>query len=107
MYLCQDAYIDKIARKFKLCDSKLRVPSIPITTIPLVKHEGQASQEEIKAYQERVGSLMYIAVMTRPDIARAATQLARFLTNPSPEHLAAADQCIPLSLHDEIPRHHL
>lgn len=94
IYLCQDAYVEKIARKFRLCDSKLRVPSIPITTSPLAKHDGQASKEEIKAYQERVGSLMYIAVMTRPDIARAATQLARFLTNPSPEHLAEADKCI-------------
>ncbi|KAJ3455235.1 hypothetical protein MRS44_013835 [Fusarium solani] len=94
IYLCQDAYVEKIARKFKLCDSKLRVPSVPITTIPLVKYDGQASKEEIKAYQERVGSLMYIAVMTRPDIAHAAAQLARFLTNPSTEHLAAANQCI-------------
>ncbi|KAJ6437605.1 reverse transcriptase family protein [Purpureocillium lavendulum] len=94
IYLCQDAYIEKIARKYKLCDSKLRVPSIPITTIPLTKYDGQASKNEIKAYQERVGSLMYVAVMTRPDVARAAAQLARFLTNPSPEHLAAADQCI-------------
>ncbi|PHH84421.1 hypothetical protein CDD83_1965 [Cordyceps sp. RAO-2017] len=75
-------------------DRKPRLPSIPITTIPLVKHNGQATKEEIKAYQERVGSLMYIAVMTRPDIAQAAAQLARFLTNPSPEHLAAANQCI-------------
>ncbi|KAM4061690.1 reverse transcriptase (RNA-dependent DNA polymerase) [Hirsutella rhossiliensis] len=94
VYLCQDAYIEKIARKFKLSDLKLRVPSIPIATIPLVKYNGQATKEEIKAYQERVGSLMYIAVMTRPDIARAAAQLARFLTNPSPEHLEAANQCI-------------
>ena len=94
IYLCQDAYIEKIARKFKLTDSRLRVPSIPIPVIPLVKYDGQASKEEIKDFQERVGSLMYIAVMTRPDIARAAAQLARFLTNPSPEHRAAADQCI-------------
>ncbi|KAM4064182.1 reverse transcriptase (RNA-dependent DNA polymerase) [Hirsutella rhossiliensis] len=94
VYLCQDEYIEKIARKFKLSDLKLRVPSIPIATIPLVKYNGQATKEEIKAYQERVGSLMYIAVMTRPDIARAAAQLARFLTNPSPEHLEAANQCI-------------
>ncbi|XP_044715244.1 reverse transcriptase (RNA-dependent DNA polymerase) domain-containing protein [Hirsutella rhossiliensis] len=94
IYLCQDAYVEKIARKFKLSDLKLRVPSIPIATIPLVKYNGQATKEEIKAYQERVGSLMYIAVMTRPDIARAAAQLARFLTNPSPEHLEAANQCI-------------
>ncbi|KJZ69312.1 hypothetical protein HIM_11290 [Hirsutella minnesotensis 3608] len=94
IYLCQDAYIEKIARKFKLSDSKLRIPSIPITTIPLVKYTGQATKEKIKAYQERVGSLMYIAVMTRPDIARATTQLSRFLTNPSLEHLEAANQCI-------------
>ncbi|OAQ57989.1 integrase, catalytic core [Purpureocillium lilacinum] len=94
IYLCQDAYIDKVARKFRLSDSKVRVPSIPITTVPLTKHAGQASKDEIKAYQARVGSLMYVAVMTRPDISRAAAQLARFLTNPSPEHLAAANQCI-------------
>lgn len=94
IYLCQDAYIEKIARKVKLADSRLRVPSIPIPTIPLVRYDRQASKEEIKDFQERVGSLMYVAVMTRPDIARAAAQLARFLTNPSPEHRAAADQCI-------------
>ncbi|KAL3955856.1 hypothetical protein ACCO45_009875 [Purpureocillium lilacinum] len=94
IYLCQDAYIEKIARKFQLDDSKLRPPTIPITTVPLKRYDGQASKDEVKAYQERVGSLTYAAVMTRPDIARAAAQLARFLTNPSPEHLAAANQCI-------------
>ncbi|KAK4060469.1 hypothetical protein Purlil1_14295 [Purpureocillium lilacinum] len=89
-----DAYIEKIARKFQLEDSKLRPPTIPITTVPLKRYDGQASKDEVKAYQERVGSLTYAAVMTRPDIARAAAQLARFLTNPSPGHLAAANQCI-------------
>lgn len=94
IYLCQDAYIEKIARKYQLDSSNLRVPSIPITTIPLARYSGKATKDEVKAYQERVGSLMYVAVMTRPDIARAAAQLARFLTNPSPEHCAEADQCI-------------
>lgn len=94
IYLCQDAYIEKIARKFQLDDSKPRPPTIPITTVPLKRYDGQASKDEVKAYQERVGSLTYAAVMTRPDIARAAAQLARFLTNPSPGHLAAANQCI-------------
>ncbi|KAK4078062.1 hypothetical protein Purlil1_12083 [Purpureocillium lilacinum] len=70
------------------------LPSIPITTVPLTRHDGQASEDEIKMYQERIGSLMYVAVMTRPDIARTTAQLARFLTNPSPLHLAAANQCI-------------
>jgi hypothetical protein len=31
-------------------------PSIPLPGIPLQKYEGQATNEQIKAYQERVGS---------------------------------------------------
>ena len=92
--LCQDAYIDKIARKFKLNDPKLNIPAIPIPPVHFVRNPGQASKEEIKEYQEMVGSIMYVAVMTRPDVARAAAQLARFLTNPAPAHIGAAKLCI-------------
>lgn len=35
-----------------------------------------------------VGSLAYIAVMTRPDVAHAHSVLARFLSNPGPIHLS-------------------
>jgi len=41
-----------------------------------------------------VGSILYIAVTVRIDVARAAAQLSRFLTNPSPLHHKAANQCI-------------
>jgi hypothetical protein len=40
---------------------------------------------------EKIGSLIYLAVITRPDIAFAVSRLLRFLTNPRPEHHAAAD----------------
>jgi len=92
--LCQDAYIDKIARKFKLNDPGPNIPAIPIPAVPFIRNPGQASKEEIKEYQEMVGSIMYVAVMTRPDVARAAAQLARFLTNPAPAHIGAARSCI-------------
>ncbi len=46
------------------------------------------------AYQERIGSLIYPAVTTRPDIAQAASVLSQFNTNPSPEHLREADRVI-------------
>jgi hypothetical protein len=37
---------------------------------------------------------LYAAVATRVDIAFAVSRLARFLTNPSPEHHAAADRVL-------------
>ena len=41
-------------------------------------------------YISVVGSLMYLAVTTRPDIAYAAGVLARFNSNPGPAHWQAA-----------------
>jgi len=44
--------------------------------------------------QKNIGSLLYAAVVTRPDIAFAVSLLARFLTNPGPTHHRAADRVI-------------
>eukprot|EP00961_Rhodomonas_salina_P180366 2434588-Rhodomonas_salina.1 len=33
---------------------------------------------------------MYAAVLTRPDISFAVNQCARFMSNPGPDHVAAA-----------------
>ena len=41
-------------------------------------------------YISVVGSLMYLAVTTRPDIAYAARVLARINPNPGPAHWQAA-----------------
>jgi hypothetical protein len=43
---------------------------------------------------EKIGSLLYAAVTTRPDIAFTASRLARFLTNPGQEHQDAADRAL-------------
>ena len=37
-----------------------------------------------------VGGLLWLANMTRVDIAYSASQLARFMTNPGPSHFKAA-----------------
>jgi len=42
------------------------------------------------AYMAIVGGLLWLANMTRVDIAYSASQLARFMTNPGPSHFNAA-----------------
>ena len=44
-----------------------------------------------KEYRSKVGSLQYLAVWTRPDLAYTVAILSRFLHAPGPKHMAAAD----------------
>jgi hypothetical protein len=57
-------------------------------------YEERASYCQINLYQRKIGSLLYAAVTTRPDIAFATSRLSRFLTNPGPNHHAAADRVL-------------
>jgi len=52
------------------------------------------SPQQTCLYQQKVGSILYAAVITRPDVAKTASKLSEFLQNPSPHHHAAADQAI-------------
>ena len=90
--LVHDTYIEKVARKFSLADGNC--PSTPLPYYDLVKNTGKATKAQIKEYQEKVGSVLYTAVMIRPDVAFAASQLSQFLTNPSQKHLQAVDWTI-------------
>jgi hypothetical protein len=66
----------------------------PLPADKLISNEGQAIQQEIHAFQQRIGSIMYAAVVTRADTAYAVNLLSRFLLNPSKKHLEAADHCL-------------
>jgi hypothetical protein len=43
-----------------------------------------------KSYPSLVGSLLWLALQTRPEISQAVSQLSRFVSKPSPAHLTAA-----------------
>lgn len=87
LWICQDGYIDKICAKFGI-DESLRTATTPlISSYRPQPFEGQATVQQITEMQEKVGSILYAAVVSRPDISFAASQLSQFATNPSPEHL--------------------
>lgn len=96
--LSQAAYIDKIATSFNLQDSpKVLSPLSP--NIELLPNSGRATPADTHGYQRRVGSILYAATTTRPDVMFAATQLSRFMQNPSHIHIEQADRVISYLYH--------
>jgi hypothetical protein len=91
LWLSQDSYIDKIVKRFGLETRKM--PDTPMTE-PLQKNEGIATAQQIHEYQQKVGSLLYAAIITRPDIALTAAKLSEFVQNPSRQHIDAVDRAI-------------
>jgi hypothetical protein len=61
-------------------------------------HLVKATEEEVgvdqQVYQSMVGSLMYLAMCTRPDIAYAVGTLARFSSRPNKTHWIAAKRVL-------------
>ncbi len=91
--LSQHAYIDSILRRFNFTDLK------PISTpmdphIQLLKSQCPESAADVARmrqvpYKEAIGSLMYAAMGTRPDIAFAVSTLAQYAQNPGWTHWEA------------------
>ena len=88
--LSQALYIDKISKLAK----EGHIPTTPMRNIELLPYSGRASAASITQYQRKIGSLLYVAVITRPDIAFATSRLARFNMNPGPEHHQEADRAL-------------
>lgn len=90
IWLSQSSYIDKITM---LVESERRYTT-PMNKEELEPFEGIATRLDITMYQRKIGSILYIAVMTRPDIAFATSRLSRYLTNPGPKHHEAVNRVI-------------
>lgn len=89
IYINQPAYIDKIVNKFHLQHGPLT--RTPLPSAPLDHYHLQATEDSIKLYQQKIGSLIYAAIASRSDIAFAATRLSMHLLNPGPQHHTAAN----------------
>ena len=63
--------------------------------VKLMKDDGVSKQLEDKAqYQSMVGSLLYAAMATRPDIAHAVGAVSKFCAQPTEAHLTAAKRVL-------------
>ena len=98
LHLSQEAYINSIIHCFNLEDAKSMSTPIDSNT-RLMKENCPTSVEdkqEMKGvpYRELIGTLNWVAVGTRPDIAFVVSQLAQFLENLGRVHWEAAKRVV-------------
>ena len=93
LYLSQRQYIVNKLEEFNMADCKpLGTPMLPglklMSEQSPTTPEGKREMEDVP-YISAVGSLMYLATMTQPDIAYAVGVLAHFNHNPGMAHWKA------------------
>lgn len=71
---------------------------MPMKNTELLPFEGDSDYRSITRYQRKTGSVLYLAVNTRPDLAFAISRLCRFNNNPGPEHHKGIDHLILYAL---------
>lgn len=94
IWLSQSSFVDKIVNHFGVQGEGAKDPSTPMTVKELFPNEDRASAASTQGYQRKTGSVLYLAVITRPDIAFAVSRLCRFNMNPSDKHHAAVDHLL-------------
>ena len=88
--LSQSSYIDSILEHYGLKDAKPYATPM-VLGVTYSRHDSPSTPTESHRmrrvpYREAIGSLMYTAVATRPDITFAVSTLSQFLDNPGDVH---------------------
>ena len=86
----QRHYIEACLQKFRLADCKGVHTPMADCRLSTKDQPDKVDSTIQSLYREMVGSLLYIASWTRPDIAYAVSELSRFISNPGLVHLTAA-----------------
>jgi hypothetical protein len=87
--ISQKNMVTELVKKYGLDSAKTKTTPLS-TSIKLKKDDDNLLDTEEYGYAELVGSLLYLSVCTRPDIAQSLGVLTRYMSKPSVEHWQAA-----------------
>jgi len=93
--LSQSHFIDQILRKFGFEDAKpVSTPLDPSVKFTQATEVDQCTPLEQTLFRQIIGSIMYLMLGTRPDLAAAICLISQFASNPSRAHLQAAKRIL-------------
>jgi len=90
--LSQGKYIDDICARFK--QNGGRTYQTPLDPNVELRHSETDKDVDPKEYQRITGSLMYLMLGTRPDLAFAVSKLCQFNAKPQTHHRTQALRCL-------------
>ena len=85
VWIGQPAYAGSILQKFSM-DAAKGADTPVDANVKLMKAVDSDESVDQELYQSAVGSLLYLSVATRPDIAYAVSNVAKFSANPTRQH---------------------
>jgi hypothetical protein len=96
LWLSQQAYIEKLANEFTAGAQSDRWPPTPMAEEELLPLpiDDEIIEADKMLYQRKIGSILYAAISSRPDIAFAAARLSRHNCRPGRIHQEATDRVI-------------
>lgn len=93
IFINQQCFADKIVSKFGMMNAN--TVSTPADTFAFeMVEDNETSSSTNFPYRAAVGSLMYLAVGTRPDISYALGVVSRYMENPKEVHIKALKRII-------------
>ncbi len=84
LHLSQQRYAEEILHRFGMEDSKLVVTRMEGQ---LLQSDSEGEPFDSSKYRKAVGSVMYLAVGSRPDIFFAISRLAQYVESPTQKAL--------------------
>ena len=81
--------MEKFLSRFDYIDSKSS--PTPYDPSVMLRKNRKIAKDQLR-YLQIIGSLMYLASATRPDISFAVSKLSRFMSNPGTDHWHALER---------------
>jgi hypothetical protein len=95
--LDQEVYINKVLQLFNMneCKSSHTPEELEkLSDKDCPKKEEEKEHMKLKPYESLVGSLLYAAISTRPDLSHAVNMVSRFMKNPGERHWIACKRIL-------------
>ena len=93
LWLHQRRYIQCMLDKYQMSNAKI-VSTPADLNVKLQKDDDVSKTVDPVKYQSLVGSLMYDAICTRPDISQAVGMVSKYNSKPTEAHLTAAKRIL-------------